>query len=247
MTISSTNRLAGPYAGDGATTVFPFTFKVFSVLDLEVATLETASGAIDELVYASDFSATLNADQNTNPGGAITLLAGGLAVGLELSITTGMLELQQVNLVNGGGFFPDVINTALDTIVILIQQLQVQANMTIRAPFPDNAGMLLPGPAVRAGKLLMFDPEGNLELVSVASGSIVPGAQSAAGAIDGANTDFTFAAAAGSTPSILVFAAGSFQDPASDYGAPVFVSGTTWKITFTNPPVNGPVKILMLG
>jgi hypothetical protein len=62
MTISSTNRVAGPYAGDGSTATFPFTFKVFSTGDLEVATLNTASGAITPLALTTDYSAVLNAN-----------------------------------------------------------------------------------------------------------------------------------------------------------------------------------------
>ena len=43
MTISSTTRIAGPFTGNGVTTVFPFTFKVFANIDLRVAKLNTAS------------------------------------------------------------------------------------------------------------------------------------------------------------------------------------------------------------
>jgi len=246
MTISATSRQAGPFIGDGTTAIFPFLFKVFDTEDLEVATLQASSGAIDELVLDSDFSATLNADQDSNPGGSITLLAGNLATGFSLTITTDMAEEQTLELTNGGAFYPDTINDAFDRIVILIQQLQVGAGRAIRTPFPDSADMLLPSPALRAGKLLMFDGDGNLQLVSLATGSSsVIGAQQAAGAVDGVNKDFTFQAAAGPTPTPQVFAGGIFQSPTEDYGVPVFISGTTWKITLTEAPAEGPVTILL--
>lgn len=246
MTISSTNRVAGPYIGDGVTTIFPFTFKVFAAADLLVATLNTASGAVTDLNLTSDYSVALNTDQDANPGGSITLTAGGLAVGLTLSITTDMDEVQPVNLVNGGGFFPEVINQALDTLTILIQQLQLQSNRAMQVPFADSADMELPAPALRAGKMLMFDASGNLQLVPVAAGGIVPGAQVSPSTVNAINKNFTFTAAAGATPNIIVFAGGIYQSPTTDYGLPVFVSGTTWKITFTTAPENGPVTILML-
>jgi hypothetical protein len=248
MTISSTNRVAGPFSGDGSTATFPFSFKVFRAADLYVVTLVTASGAIANLALTTDYTVALNADQDSSPGGTITLAAGDLAVGSTLSITTDMAALQGLDLTNGGGFYPDVVNAALDTLTILVQQLLVQAGLALQVPIVDAAPVVtLPPAAERAGKLLMFDTAGNLTLVSVASGSIVPGAQTAAGTIDGANATFTFAAAAGATPSILVFAGGVFQDPATDYGAVTYVSGTSWRITFTNAPANGPIKILMLG
>lgn len=248
MTISSTNRLAGPYIGDGTTAIFPFTFKAFATTDLLVMTL-SASGAIAILALDADYSAVLNGNQDTNPGGSITLLAGNLATGLQLIISTNMDELQNVNLTNGGGFYPDVFNSALDTLVILIQQLQLQVNRAIQAQLPDTASLTLPGPALRAGKVIMFDASGNLQLVTLAGGSsAVVGAQVAAGTINGINPDFTFTAAAGATPTPIVYAGGIYQTPAGgspDYGTPVHVSGTTWKITFTTPPTDGPITILL--
>jgi hypothetical protein len=246
MTISSTTRVAGPFIGAGTQATFPFAFKAFDAADLYVVTLNLASGAITLLALTTDFTAALNADQDTSPGGSITLTAGNLATGLTLTLTTDMAELQGLDLTNGGGFYPDVINAALDTLTILVQQLQVQLGRSVQIAFGDLGSMLLPSAAQRAGKLLMFDTAGNLQLVPVAGGGIVPGAQTAAGTVDGVNKVFTFAAAAGPTPSILAFAGGIFQDPATDYGV-AYVSGTTWSITFTNAPANGPIKILMLG
>ena len=40
MTISSTNRKAGPYSGNGLSTVFPFAFKVFTPDDLRVTSAD---------------------------------------------------------------------------------------------------------------------------------------------------------------------------------------------------------------
>lgn len=246
MTISSTTRVAGPFIGNGTAATFPFVFKVFEPTDLDVATLEASSGAIVTLALTTDYTVVLNADQDTSPGGSITLTAGNLAAGLALTITTDMLQEQSLDLTNGGGFYPDVINAALDTVTILIQQLQVQLARAVQVPFPDNASMALPAPALRAGKLLMFDGNGNLQLVSLATGSSsVIGSQVAAGAVDGNNTVFTFQAAAGATPTPQVFAGGIFQTPTTDYGQPVFVAGTTWQITFVNAPAQGPVTVLM--
>ena len=72
MTISSTTRKAGPYRGNGVTTAFPFGFKVFKKEDVLV-TFTDANGTDYELVLDSDYSVTLNADQNNNPGGMIML------------------------------------------------------------------------------------------------------------------------------------------------------------------------------
>jgi hypothetical protein len=208
--------------------------------------LNLITGAIAQLVLTTDYTVALNADQDSSPGGSITLTAGNLATGMTLTLTTDIAQLQGLDLTNGGAFYPDVINAALDLLTVLVQQLQVQASRSLQIPVTDTASMQLPAAPLRAGNVLMFDVNGNLALVPVASGSIVPGAQSANGTVNGLNQVFTFSAAAGTTPSILLFAAGVFQDPATDYSPVSFVSGTTWQITFTTAPTAGPIKVLML-
>lgn len=245
MTISSTTRVAGPFTGSGATATFPFTFKVFEAADLSVVTLTVATGAIAELALTTDYTVTLNADQDSSPGGSITLTAGNLATGLTLTITTEMAELQGLDLTDGGAFYPDVINAALDTLTILVQQLGVAAGLSLQAPLVDGAPTVtLPAAAERAGKLLMFDANGNVSLVSMAPGSGVPGGQTATGTVDGTNKTFTFLAATTATPVPLVFAGGIFQTPGTDYGVPTLVGGV-WQIVFTVAPTNGPITVLL--
>jgi hypothetical protein len=124
MTISSTNRKAGPYIGNGTTTVFPFYFKVFTAADVEVVRLTVATNVEVVLALTTNYTVTLNTDQNANPGGSITLVAGALASGYNLVITSAIGNLQPTDLTNQGGFYPDVINDALDRATIQIQQLQ---------------------------------------------------------------------------------------------------------------------------
>jgi hypothetical protein len=88
MTISSTNRKAGPYIGNGTTTVFPFYFKVFTAADVEVVKLNVSTNVETTLALTTDYTVTLNTDQNANPGGSITLVAGALASGFNLVVTS---------------------------------------------------------------------------------------------------------------------------------------------------------------
>ena len=250
MTISSTTRVAGPYTGAGTTATFPFAFKAFAPGDLYAVLLQ--AGSVTVLDLATDYTVALNADQDSSPGGSITLVAGGqagsvLAIGATLTITTEMAALQGLDLTNGGGFYPDVINAALDRLTILVQQLLVTTARSLQAPLVDaDPSVTLPPAAERAGKLLMFDANGNPSLITVAAGGTVPGAQAAAGAVNAVNTAFTFQASAASTPAPLVFAGGRFQSPVTDYGAPTLVTGTTWQIVFTAPPLQGPVTVVLL-
>jgi len=81
MTISSTTRIAGPFIGNGTASAFPFTFKVFAATDLDVIKLTVSTGTESTLVLTTDYTVSLNGDQNSNPGGTVTLTAGALATG----------------------------------------------------------------------------------------------------------------------------------------------------------------------
>jgi hypothetical protein len=139
MTISSTLRKAGPYIGSGAAATFPFSFKVFTTADLEVVQLELSTNIETVLALTTDYTAVLNADQNSNPGGSITLIAGNLATGYNLIITSDVEPLQETDLTNQGGFYPEVINDALDKATIQIQQLEEKVARSAKLPITSAA------------------------------------------------------------------------------------------------------------
>lgn len=138
MTISSQNRKAGPYIGAGVTSTFPFEFKVFQVSDVLVVKLDTATNIESVLVLTSDYTVTLNADQNADPGGTITLTAGALASGFNLVISSQVPYLQETDLTNQGGFYPQVITAALDKLTIEAQQLKEEVDRSAKLPITST-------------------------------------------------------------------------------------------------------------
>ena len=181
MTISSTTRIAGPYIGNGTATVFAFTFKVFAAADLDVVRLNTSNGAEAVLVLNSDYSVTLNGDQNSNPGGSITLLAGALATGFKLTITSDIANLQPTDLTNQGGFYPEVITDSFDRSTIQIQQMSEDVGRSLKAPLSDGTpDMELPTAAQRANSFLAFDANGTPFTVPSSSTGSPVGSTSAA-------------------------------------------------------------------
>ena len=246
MTISSTARTAGPFTGDGVSTNFPFLFKVFLSTDILVESLVVATGAVSTLALTSAYTVALNASQDSNPGGTVTLLTA-LAVGTTLIVTSDIADLQPTEYLNQGGFYPEVLTASLDRLTILVQQLAVTLGLCLQAPLVDgSATVTLPAAAERAGQLLGFDSNGNATLIGVAAGGTVPGSQTAVGVVNAINQTFTFTASGASTPVPLVYAGGIFQSPTIDYGVPTLVSGSTWQIIFTVAPDEAPVTILQL-
>ena len=145
MTIQNTTiRKAGPSQGNGVTTVFPFTFKVFTASEILVTYLD-ASGVESVLVLSTNYTVSLNADQNASPGGSVTLLVAP-ATATYITLTSQVTNTQNLNLTNSGGFYPQSINDALDRTVIEIQQLAEQASRSITIPKSSTASPLLPIP-----------------------------------------------------------------------------------------------------
>ena len=138
MAISSTTRKTAVFIGNGTSTVFPFTFKVFTAADLEVVRLQVSTSVETVLVITTNYTVSLNTDQESNPGGSITLLVA-LAVGQNLVITSTIAILQPTDLQNQGGFFPNVIDDSLDRITIIAQQIQEQVDRSAKLPITSAA------------------------------------------------------------------------------------------------------------
>lgn len=234
MTISSTTRIAGPFIGNGTASVFPFTFKVFSAADINVIRLTVSSGVETTLVLTTDYTVTLNVDQNSNPGGSITLVAGNLASGFTLTITSDIANLQPTDLTNQGGFYPEVITDSFDRATIQIQQMQGEVSRSIKAPISDGSpDMELPAASVRANTFLAFDASGNPTVQTAGSTGTPTSITRQVFSGTGSQTVFTLASdPGGAGNSAQVFIGGVYQQRNT-----YTIAGTT--LTFNQAPVAG--------
>lgn len=186
MTISSTVRKAGPFSGTGVQTAFPFSFKVFAADDVLVVQADP-SGVEVGLVLGTDYTATLNPDQDANPGGSVAVRVAPGA-GALLTIGSAIPATQGQSIPNNGGFYPRVIEQAFDKLTIVLQQTAEALGRGVRFPFSDpGAGAVLPIASIRAGKFFAFDASGN------------PTAASGTGADAGLRTDIAASTGAGLT------------------------------------------------
>ena len=135
MTVAATTRKAGPYTGNGTTTEFAFTFKVFEASDLVVA--RTSDDGEVTLALNADYSVSLNSDQDNNPGGKVTLKAA-LEDGALLAIVSAVSYNQLAIFTNKGGFYPETLNECYDKLTILVQQLLEGLSRTIKVDVTDT-------------------------------------------------------------------------------------------------------------
>ena len=176
MTISTTTRKAGPFVGNGVTTSFPFTFKVFQKADVAVYKLE-ATGVESLLVLDANYSVTLNGDQDAAPGGSITFPITGspLAATEQLVVVGAMPDTQPQDLLNGGGFFPRANEDGFDRSVALIQQVSEKVGRALLSPVTSPAlNLTLPTAAARANRIFSWDATGQPRATLFASPAIIP-------------------------------------------------------------------------
>lgn len=236
MAISSSTRKAGPYLGNDATTVFPFEFKVFEAADLMV--VETDDLLIERVLeLGPDYSVELHPNQDDDAGGSV-ILAAALPEDFKLTIGSNLPITQPLELTNAGGFYPRVINAALDRITIIAQQILEQLGRTLKLPFSTNfADATLPIPV--ANGLIGFNSGADgftvinpMDLVTVA-GYADARVQQFNG--DGVQTDF-----------VIDFNPGVLANLDISIGGVVQLAGVdfTWSgvtVVFTSPPYDGAV------
>ena len=173
MAINTTTRQTTAFTSGNN---FAFSFKVYEVGDVKVIQIQTSNGAETVLSITTNYTVTLNDDQDANPGGTVTLVSSGsaqnLATGYNIVITSKVSALQQTEITNQGGFFPEVINDVLDKAVILDQQQQSVIDKTIRFPLTQTVGGLeiTENAANRANKTLVFDGSGDLSVSATVDG-----------------------------------------------------------------------------
>ena len=126
MTLESTTSKA-VYTGNGATTEFPFSFKVWEK-DQILVSITDARGYVQE---TGEYSVTLSAG-----GGTVSYLHAGapLPSGWKLAITRDMPFTQEDDYITGTRFDPEVIETALDKATAERQQLREQVQRAVILP-----------------------------------------------------------------------------------------------------------------
>lgn len=235
MTISSNIRKAGPFVGNGTASNFAFTFKVFQATDLEVVRLNVSTKVETILVINSNYTVSLNADQNSNPGGSITLTAGALASGFNLVITSDIENLQPTDIVNQGGFYPDVIEDALDRATIQIQQLQEAVDRSAKLPITSSAD----ADALVADIVAIADDQANIDIVATNITSVNTTATNIA-AIIAAPTQATNAAASALAASGSASAAAASESAAAASAASAAASLDNFDDRYLGPKSSNP-------
>jgi len=172
MTIS-TNDLREEYTATASQTVFSFDFRVFA--DTDVTVYQTASGSAfnDASDIITAYTVSRNANQDSSPGGSITLDSGA-TVGDRITIVSAIPESRTTDYQVGGAFDPDTVDDDMDRILSVAKQASAKAGRAMLAPASEqNAGDLaLPDSSARSDKLLGFNSSGDPEAVAYTQSTV---------------------------------------------------------------------------
>lgn len=171
MTIStSTNKVVAQ--GNGATTAFSFAFLMPAAANAVVTVIDNLGN--QTVQAATQYS--LSGIGNANGGTLNYPLSGSpLPTGWSISLQR-VLPLQQLtSLINQAGYFPNVVEGALDSLEMQIQQIAAATagNVSVQFPAVDpiTLNSILPAAAARANMLMSFDASGNVSVVAAAAQS----------------------------------------------------------------------------
>lgn len=156
MTVETTSNRVN-YEGNGATTVFSYSFLIPATDDVIVTYIDADGN--QTVLNTAQYSITGIADAN---GGTVTYPLSGspIAAGTFISIVRELALVQETDFVNQDGFYPQVLEDALDYLTMLVQQVNTPNLQSIRVPDIEDAPDVLPAAAQRANQTLIFDSDG---------------------------------------------------------------------------------------
>jgi parallel beta-helix repeat protein len=156
MTVATTTN-RNDYTLNGATLVYPYTFRILDAADVQVIRRAVATGVETILSYPLDYA--VSGVGNTS-GGAVTLGNAGTSGDL-LTIRRNRPLKQTIDLKNQGRNSPADVETGLDALLMIAQQLQDQVDRSLKLGATIN-------PA--AYNLNLPDPTAGLVLTGTGTG-----------------------------------------------------------------------------
>ncbi len=135
MALTNTDRKI-VHDGNGATTIFPFSFPVLDAAHLSV--LLTDGGDVETTLSPSLYGVT---GIGTLTGGAVTYpLAGSpLAAGSKLTIVRTVPLSQTTVLSNQDGYYPEVVERRFDLVYMKMQEFSEQLSRVVLGSISDPA------------------------------------------------------------------------------------------------------------
>ena len=162
MTISSTT-VKNSYSGDGSTTTFNYTFKIFADSDLQVI-IRSSTGT--ETVKTITTHYTVTGAGNAN-GGTVVFTAGNIPTSTEtVVLRRAVPQTQSIDYIANDPFPAESHEEGLDRATMTLQQVQEELDRSIKLSRTNTmtSTEFAVGASDRANKILAFDGNGEISV-----------------------------------------------------------------------------------
>ena len=162
MTVSSTT-VKNSASGDGSTTQFTYSFKIFADTDLEVI-IRSSTGTETVKTLTTHYTVAGAGDAS---GGSITFTSGNTpASGQTVVIRREVPQTQAIDYIANDPFPAESHEEGLDRATMTIQQLQEEVNRSIKLSATNTmtSTEFTVGATDRANKILAFDSSGEISV-----------------------------------------------------------------------------------
>ena len=160
MTISSTT-VKNSYSGDGSTTTFNYTFKIFADSDLQVI-IRDASATETVKTLTTHYTVTGAGDAG---GGTVVFTAGNIPASTEtVVLRRAVPQTQAIDYIANDPFPAESHEEGLDRAMMTLQQVQEEVNRSIKLSRTNTmtSTEFAVGASDRANKVLAFDSSGEI-------------------------------------------------------------------------------------
>jgi len=138
------------YTSNAGQTIFNFTFKIFSVTDLNVYITPSGQDADDSTDITIAY-VVAPSGLNNEDGGIITFTSG-VSLNDLVTIVSNVPSSRTVDYQNNGDFRPDTVNTDFDTVVSIVKKIEDDTNRSLLLPQAQQGPkpLSLPNPISQA-------------------------------------------------------------------------------------------------
>jgi hypothetical protein len=162
MTVSSTT-VKNSYSGNGSTTVFAYTYRIFADSDLQVI-IRSAAGTETTKTITTHYTVAGAGDAN---GGSVTFTPGNVPTATETVVLRREVpQTQAIDYIANDPFPAESHEEGLDRATMNIQQLQEEVDRSIKLSRTNTmtSTEFTVDAADRANKILAFDSSGEISV-----------------------------------------------------------------------------------
>jgi hypothetical protein len=162
MTVSSTT-VKNSYSGNGSTTVFAYTYRIFADSDLQVI-IRSAAGTETTKTITTHYTVAGAGDAN---GGSVTFTVGNVPTATETVVLRREVpQTQAIDYIANDPFPAESHEEGLDRATMNIQQLQEEVDRSIKLSRTNTmtSTEFTVDAADRANKILAFDSSGEISV-----------------------------------------------------------------------------------